>query len=60
MSGDVARALGVSRERVRQLVALGRLRAFALTVRGVHLFDGADVDRLLAERTRRQERTTST
>ena len=51
-SGDVARALDLSRERVRQLVALGRLRPLALTVRGLHLFASEDVERLRDQRER--------
>ncbi len=50
LSGDVARTLGISRERVRHLVLLGQLRVLAVTVGGVHLFAGADVERLRKER----------
>ena len=53
MSGDVARVLRVSRTRVRFLVLDGRLRPVEHTIRGVSLFDMADVERLRAERAAR-------
>jgi excisionase family DNA binding protein len=48
-TGEVAKALGVSDDRVRQLEAKGLLRA-ERTTSGTRLFDAADVKRLAAER----------
>jgi DNA-binding transcriptional MerR regulator len=53
-SGDAARALRLSRERVRQLEALGVLRALAVTVGGIHLFETAEVERLRVQREQRR------
>jgi len=47
---DVARRLGVSTDRVRQLADAGELPPAARTARGVRLFDADDVARLLRER----------
>jgi len=49
-STTVARRLRVSRERVHQLAALGRLRVHAVTPGHVHLFDVIDVERLREQR----------
>jgi excisionase family DNA binding protein len=55
-SGDAAKLLRISRERVRQLVAAGRLPPLAVTVGGFLLFAADDVFRLRDERERRRER----
>jgi DNA-binding transcriptional MerR regulator len=47
---DVARRLGVSTDRVRQLADTGELQPVARTARGVRLFETDDVVRLLRER----------
>ncbi len=47
---DVARKLGVSTDRVRQLADAGELQPVARTARGVRLFDADEVERLLRER----------
>lgn len=52
-SGEVARVLGVSRERVLQLVAAGRLRPAALDGYGRRMFDPVEVEQLARERSRR-------
>ena len=50
MSGDVARALKVSRTRVRHLVLARRLQPIARTPSGYLIFDMSAVERLEAER----------
>ena len=55
LRGDVARLLGVSRTRVRHLILGGRLRVAGRTLRGVQLFDVADVEALRLERERRRQ-----
>jgi hypothetical protein len=52
--GVVARRLGRSTVRVRQIVAKGRLRFICLPESGLRLFSAADVDKLLAERAARE------
>jgi DNA-binding transcriptional MerR regulator len=48
-SGESARLLDRSTERVRQLEYEGRLRAAARTARGMRLFRRSDVERLARE-----------
>ena len=52
-SGNAARALGVSAERIRQLEKLGRLPA-RKTAGGIRIFLRQDVERLAAERAARK------
>lgn len=47
---DVARILGVTPDRVRQLANTGRLKVAQRTPGGVRLFRAADVERFRAER----------
>jgi len=54
--GDVARVLGVSTTRVRQLVAAGRLTPAARTPRGLLLCDPSVVSALAAQRAARRGR----
>jgi excisionase family DNA binding protein len=53
---DVARALGVSKDLVRQLVERGRITPFATTPRGLRLFAQHDVMALRRERDQRRAR----
>ena len=48
--GDVARALGISKDRVRQLVDRGHITPRATTPRGLRLFAQTDVTALRVER----------
>lgn len=56
LMADAGRALGLSTERVRQLVGAGRLRVVARTPgpAGVRLLSPADVEAFRAERERRR------
>jgi len=54
MTGDVARRLGVTSERVRQLERQGVLKA-ERTVSGLRIFNASDVERLARERQERRE-----
>ena len=47
-ASEVARILGVSIERVRELVATGELRSIRLGGQGWHRFRAEDVERLIA------------
>jgi len=49
-SSDAARILGLSYSGVRVLVERGKLKPYAVTPRGVKLFDVGDVNRLRYER----------
>jgi len=53
-TSSAARALGVSRQRLRQLVALGRVSVAARTPRGFMLFDATRIERLRRERERQR------
>jgi DNA-binding transcriptional MerR regulator len=47
---DTARELGVSASEVRRLADEGRLKVYGRTVRGIRLFETADVAVLKAQR----------
>jgi excisionase family DNA binding protein len=47
-ASEVARLLGVSKERVRELVATGELRSVRFGGTGWHRFRPEDVERLIA------------
>lgn len=49
MSGDVARLLNISSDRVRQLERAGKLKA-RRTARGQRIFRASEVDEFLKER----------
>ena len=53
-TGWVARRLGLSSERIRQLEREGKLKA-ERTASGVRIFHEADVDRLERERQERED-----
>jgi excisionase family DNA binding protein len=47
-ASEVARLLGVSKERVRELVATGELRSVRLGGTGWHRFRPDDIERIIA------------
>lgn len=49
-TGWVARRLGVSEQRVRQLAAAERIRVALVTAAGIRLYDPRDVEQFAQER----------
>jgi DNA-binding transcriptional MerR regulator len=56
LTGDVARLLGVSAERVRELGNAGVLRYSTTASRRIRLYDGNEVRKIARERAERAER----